>query len=420
LAVFGGFAAYRVHRPTVRGLLVIWFLFIAVVGVYLALSQERLYLITAYVMPTHLFLLLFSAWGISLVFFDQPSDWMKKFGIGKWIIVAVGMILIGLSVVRFQIVRQTDYTYDYDYVLNGFRDTPRSALYFCKGDSIVFPCWYFQWVEKKRTDLAIIGVDGLPMEWIRKNLAQLHPGLKVPFTPKSVGNEAIIPMTQWLVDKNPDRELYFSYNKVEDGTLPGIKLVPYGLVTKGFLKGKEPSLEEARSDYFWKVMRLRNMGDPKLPIDSHTQELMVRDYGVFRNSLGVYYEDLGDDLKAKPTAKSTATDLLNTQHYYEKSRESFEWAQRWDPLDLQYAYNLGNALFHVGHVGDSMVWYEKATQLNPQYSIAYFNWAVAAMGLAQYQKAGDLFKKALGLKPDYTQAQQGLDYVTKQGLYKPQ
>jgi Tetratricopeptide repeat len=387
-------------------------------GTYLALPQERLYLVAGYVMPTHLFLILFSAWGISLTFYDLPSERVKKFRIGT--VVATGLVLLGLSVFRFQTARQTHYTYAYDYVLNGWKATPRDALYYCKGDSVVFPCWYFQWAEKKRMDLSIIGVDGLPMDWIRKNLAQIHPGLKVPFTPKPVGNEAIIPMAQWLVDKNPSRELYFSYNKVEDGTLPGIKLVPYGLVTKGFLKGTEPSLEEARSDYFWKVMRLRNMGDPKLPIDPHTRELMVRDYGIFRNSLGVYYEDLGDDLKAKPAAKSTAMDLLNAQHDYEKSRESFEWAQRWDPLDAQYAYNLGNSFYHVGRVGDSMVWYEKATQLNPQYNIAYFNWAVAAMAMGQYQKAGDLFKKVLELKPDYTQAQQGLDYVTKQGFYKPQ
>jgi hypothetical protein len=275
-------------------------------------------------------------------------------------------------------------------------------------------------VEGKRTDLAVIGVDGLPMEWVRKNLGLFHKNLKVPFSPRPLGTESIPALSQWIVSHNQDRELYFSYNKIDDGNLPGFKPVPYGLSVKGFPPGQEPKLDGGLADFCWNRMRFRNMNDPRFPVDSRTQDMIVKDYAVFRNTLGVFYEDLADDAHAKLNSHSRAEDLLGIEHNYQNSYEQFNWAQQWDPANPQYAFNTGNALFHVGRVQDSLSGYEKAVDLDKGYTIAYFNWAVAALQMGQNQKAGELFEKVLELKPDYPEAKRGLDYLTQQGLYHKQ
>src|SRR5579872_3553752 len=234
-----------------------------------------------------------------------------------------------MGVVRHSWERQTDYTTTYDYVLNAFKDLPRNSLYYCRGDGIVFPSWYFQWIEGKRTDLAVIGVDGLPMEWVRKNLAFSHKDLKVPFSLRPLGTESIPSLSQWIVNHNQDRELYFSYNKIEDGNLPGFKPVPYGLSVKGFPPGQEPLLDGARAGFCWVEMRLRHLNDPRFPVDSKTQDNIVKDYAVFRNTLGVFYEDLADDAHSKLNPHSKAEDLLGIQRNYQKSYDQFYWSQEW-------------------------------------------------------------------------------------------
>jgi tetratricopeptide (TPR) repeat protein len=100
---------------------------------------------------------------------------------------------------------------------------------------------------------------------------------------------------------------------------------------------------------------------------------------------------------------------------YQKCFENFQWAQQWDPENPLYAYNLGNAYYHIGRAEDSLAWYEKATSLNPRYTLAYGNWAVVALQTGKYDKAADLFRKVLDLNPGDPQAQRGLDYLKQRG-----
>ena len=53
--------------------------------------------------------------------------------------------------------------------------------------------------------------------------------------------------------------------------------------------------------------------------------------------------------------------MLTMSHLYQKSYECFKWAENWDPLKVQYAFNLGNALNHLGQYQEAMDWYQKAT-----------------------------------------------------------
>ncbi len=420
LAALGGIyvvCRWSPLKSRVWGFAAPWASLVLILGIYLNLDKEKLFLIKEYGMTAHLFILLFTAWGLETGLSALKEEWKPK--AEKWAFSFFLLWLLALAACQFSRGRQTDYTYSYDSVLNGFKALPRKALYLCRGDTIVFPAWYFQWVEKRRTDVAVVGIDGLPMDWVGGNLAHLHPGLKVPRSRQPMGKEEVIPMTKWIIEKNPDWELYFSYNRYKDGPLPEIQMVLYGITGKGFLPGQKPVLDEALSDAVWKGLRLRHMGEAGFVMDDQTRNFIYKDYGVFRNSLGTFYEDMGDDAKARLTAHTTAADLLAIDQDYQKSLDCFQWAQQWDPENAQYAYNLGNACYHVGRVSEALGWYEKATQLNPQYTIAYFNWAVVALQTGHYAQAGKLFEKVLELQPDHAEAKKGLDYLVQQGAYRP-
>jgi tetratricopeptide (TPR) repeat protein len=151
-------------------------------------------------------------------------------------------------------------------------------------------------------------------------------------------------------------------------------------------------------------------------MDERTRRTLVGDYAVFRNALGVVYEDRADLLKAK--VPLGPEDALRAEVGYRRSLNHFRWAAEWVPGDATYAYNTGNAYFHLGQLMESIKWYEKAVALDRNYTLAFFNCGVAALQTHQYAKAGDMFMRVLELKPDYAQAKQGLDYLEKSGFYR--
>ncbi len=412
-ALWGIRKAYSEDKTRALGLAALWLGLVASVVFYLGVSDDQLYLVHNFVLPSQVFTLLFSAWGLKITLAKREGDWRGK--AEKVLIGVLVAVLAGLGALRLSRDRQADYTYDYDYALNGFKSLPANALYFCKGDSIVFPCWYFQWVEQKRADVSVIGVDGLPMEWVRKNLAGFHPGLKVPRTSRPVGLESIPPMAQWIVAQNPYRELYFSFDELDAGFLAGVKMAPYGLTEKGYGAGQEAPWDEGKAEGIWQTLRLRHLNDPVFPVDERTQDLLVHDYAVFRNALGLCEEDLGDEAKAKVTPRSAAQDLLREEQDYQKSFENYQWAVTCDPHDALFEFNLGNACFNLGRPSDAMACFDKATRLNPRYTEAYFNEAVIALQSRDFAKARELFGKVLELDPTHAEARRGLDYLTQLG-----
>ena len=416
LALLGLARMVSRSRDWAVGMGVAWASLALVLCLYLNLPEKQLFLIKDYALSSHVFILLFAAWGLESFLAGRDRRPLAE----GLVLGALVLFFVLPGIRRAWDSRQTDYTYSYDYALNGFKTLPRNSLYFCKGDTVVFPCWYFQWVEGKRLDLAIVGVDGFPMEWVRKNLALAHPGLKVPFTNQPVGVESIPLLTQWIVDHNPDRPLYFSYNKIEDGTLPGEKMALYGVTGKAFAPGAEVTLDEGLADFCWDHLRLRHMGDDTFLLDERTKANVAGDYGVFRNSLGVFYEDRADDAKARQKKPAKPGELAKVIDDYQKSFNQFLWAANWSPEDPQYAYNTGNGLFHLDRALDSTVWYERAVKLDPKYTDAYFNWAVAELQLKDYQKTGDLLAKVLELKHDHVEAKTGMDYLMRNKLYKAQ
>jgi Tetratricopeptide repeat len=246
------------------------------------------------------------------------------------------------------------------------------------------------------------------MDWVRRNLAFFHPGLRTPRVIGRPGLESIPAMARWIVDKNPGRGLYFGYNRIEDGTFPGVRMVPYGLVEKGFLPGGEPPvLDEDLADAVWKGLRLRHMEAPKFPQDRRTRKRVIRDYGVFRNTLGIYEEGLGDALINLPSMKKRKEAL----GHYERSYRSFKWTEAWDPKNAEYACNLGNACVHLNREEKALDWYRQSYSLDPKYKDAYLNAAVVCLRMEKNGEARSFFTKVLDLDPENAEARRGMEVL---------
>ncbi|HET9870025.1 MAG TPA: hypothetical protein VFR02_05965, partial [bacterium] len=171
LAAFAGvWASWRRDRKEARGLAAAWLFWSAALGFFLHLSADRFYLLKGYALAGEALVLVFVGFALRELPPVSRRFWVP----------ALALFWAVLAVLRFATARQTDYTYAYDYTLNSFQEIPKGGLYFARGDSLVFPAWYFQWVEGRRPDLAVVGVDGLPMGWVRRTLARTHPDLHVP------------------------------------------------------------------------------------------------------------------------------------------------------------------------------------------------------------------------------------------------
>jgi hypothetical protein len=395
---------------------------------YLNLQPDRYHLIEAYALSSHILLILFTAWAAALWAGTAPEDGTGLSGRKgrEWFaFVLVLLLLLPSAGWRVLKQRQDRNTFSYDYCLNVWRGIPRGSVFFARGDSIIFPGWFFQWVEGRRTDLSMIGVDGLPMKWVRVVLKRMHPDLKVPFPETQVpfvGNESIPPMTRFLYYSNKDQEKYFSYNKIEDGSVPEVRLVPSGLAYRGVVPPPgvtSPPIDEPMVHRLWASMRLRNLGDHGKSQDERTRANLLKDYAVIRNGMGVYYEDMADEVKLNASkAKKPAPEALLAS-LYQNCYVNFIWASEWFDTDNEFAFNVGNALFNLGRTAESTQWYEKSVKLDPTFDNAYFNWAVAEYQMAQYQKAGELFEKVLKLDPQRKEASGALEYMKFQGWYRP-
>ncbi len=409
-ALAGAFIAWKNEPKMVRGLLAGWLSLWVVLSLYLNLPAARFYLLGEYALAGQTLILVFTAFALKAVFQRLQGKLL--------IFLALALVLLGLGIFRDLRDRQTHYTYAYDYGLNAFQELPKGSLYYAKGDGLVFPAWYFQWVEKKRPDLAFVGVDGLPMDWIRRDLAKSHPDLHVPLTDERLGLESIPTLMSWMAEKNTDHPFYLSFEDLDPRILPGAALAPEGIVNRVNREGPVSLLTDAQQMEAWNRLRLRNR-PPENPVDERTALFFFSNYAFKRNALGLTAENQGDDFRAQAKDKKAAAYYLKAQEAYGRAFRDYAWAQEWYPLEPKYAYNVGNALVHLGRNQEALDYYQKAWDLNPRYKEAYFNAAIAAFYLGQTQRAGGYFSRVLALDPNYPQARSNLDYLVKSGGYHP-
>ena len=411
LALFGIFAAWREKRPQIMALLLSWAGLFAAVCVFSKFSSQKIYLMQNYSIASFIFIPVFAGLGFRfLVGLLSPTHPKAA----KAIPYSAGALVLALALARLLQGGQEFYTYTYDYVLNAWRSVPAGGLFFCKGDVLDFPCWYFQMVEGKRPDLAVLGGGSLPMDWYRIFLARTQPGLKVPFPYHEKGKEyATGHMMYWMVEQNPGRWLFFTYPDLSLDGLPQMRLVPNGLTQEGFMPPAPPVFNEAKGDRLWKEMRLRHYQKPDDSVDEVSWDNFLKDYGMARLWMPAWEMNEAWNLASKAGTKPSPSRLQQAMALYEKSLSHLLWAQNWDPQNPGYAVNVGLDYFYMGDLKQAGDWFTKAALIDPNYPDAYYYEGMLAYQGGNKPEASALWQKTLGLNPHHAQAAQALQSLSR-------
>ncbi len=400
LALCGIFAAWRGERRQAAGLLLSWAGLFAAVCVFSKFSSQKIYLMQNYSIASFIFIPLFA--GLGFRFLLQLLGRRHPKAV-KAAPVAVWLLVLALAVARWLQGGQEFYTYTYDYVLNAWRSVPVGGLFFCKGDVLDFPCWYFQLLEGKRPDLPVLGGGSLPMDWYRIFLARTQPGLKVPYPFHEKGKEYISGhLIQWMVEQNPGHRLFFTYPDLGPDGLGEMRLVPNGMTQEGFLPPAGPLFDEAEAERLWADMRLRHYQKPDDSVDEVSWDYFLKDYGMARLWMAAKY--MGEAQALAVQGNPSPAPRQKAHSLYEKTLPHLLWAQNWDPQNPGYAVNVGLDLFFMGDLKQAGDWFAKAARIDPRYADAYYYEGVVAYQTGNKAEARRLFEKTLALNPNHAQA----------------
>ncbi len=365
----------RRRRALLAYLIMTSFGILLVLAGYLNLSEKRFHLIDVYMLTVY------PAWLAGICAGScQLWQWCR----GRRQVVAVCLLLVaGFSLGRlyseFPQRDRRDCFFAYDYGLNVLNSLPPNSVLFAKGDTAIFPLWYFQYVEGRRMDVAVIGVDGLPMEWVRHNMVRLHPWLSVPQLHQAGrrrGNELIPQFLSGLITLNEGKRLiYTNYNKLGEDFPPGYKPIPAGVVHRLV---RAASVEYPAPDLTarWRGYYLRGVFDGRVSRPARPELRMIHDYSIMLNSAGVFYEDLGDQMTPRQTGQ---------RGFYAASLYWFRQALSLSPKDEEFAYNVGNGYYHIGETVRAINYYRHTLALDPTYNLARLNLAVAYYNRGNYR-----------------------------------
>ncbi len=432
LALAGLFFEWKKNHLRALGLLAAWAGLVASISVFSNFSGKRPPLLEDYSVSSWVLLVLLSglgAWGL-----------FRLWGKSQTRATAFGAALLALSLTgagyRVANSGQAHYTCIYDYTLNAWKPLPLNAFFFCAGDELQFPSWYFQFVEGRRPDLCVLG-SSLSMDWNRIQLARSHPGLKVPYPlhdPDKVYD--FDPLFPWMVRNNPQRRFYFSFPPKEAG-LEDLNLAPLGLAQEGTPPPQKPVFDERSNDTFWSNARLRHLEKPYSSVDLRSWNSILQDYGGKRKLLALYEMNLAAALEAGSGGKSPASLSRKAREWYEKSLANLMSIQDWNPKSSQNVLDrgpeylglgpllhavvfhqsilidIGVDYFHLGDLDQAGLWIQKAILMVPRDTDLYYYAGLMSYQAGNYPEARKWLQKALHSDPNYARAGQLLQYMSR-------
>ncbi len=343
-------------------------------ALYFNLAPSRYAILRANILPAFVFQAWLAGWGAwSLLELTRPG----RAGLA----LAAAALAVPLAWRAARLYPGLDlsrYFYAQDSARNLLLSAPPGAALFASGDSIIFPLWYLQDVERERPDVALVGTPVLPMRWVRLALLRRHPSLLQPTVVGEIGAESIPRLVHDMLVMNQGRlPLFMTYNK-RGPELAGFSLVPHGMlyrpvpVSAAAQAGPGPA---ALQDLF-RAYNLRGLYRPD--VDPETRRLIIGDFAIHHNSFGLYLEDRKD---------------------YPGAFGQYRQACGLDPGNPEFPFNAGNALYEQGRYREAVAWYQRSLSVDPAYENAWYNLGVADLALGSREDARQAFSKVLSLDP---------------------
>jgi tetratricopeptide (TPR) repeat protein len=371
-----GIASFVVLRKDrlVQALALAWAACLLAVTFYLNLSADRLEIMRPYLFPAYLAQGALACLGV-MAYLGGPSA-PKALGLFlRWACLALPLGALGLN---YRDLDLSQYHYAQDNARNLLRSLPKRAVLFTQGDALIFPLWYEQRVRGLRTDVAVMDNAVLPMRWVREDLQRAHPDLRMPVVGQAVGAESVNLIVQALVEMNGAlRPLYTTYNKLEN-SIPDWHLVSEGVVYRLACDG-DPGPKDLGKIPLANLEASVIRGLTRRPLDARTRRLIVGDFAIHYNALGVTLEEAGR---------------------FEQALLCYRIAARIDPESPEFHFNQGNVLYSMTRVKDAVEAFQIALALDPQFKPALYNLGVVCYQSGQKGQAVVYFQTLLKLEPD--------------------
>ncbi len=99
---------------------------------------------------------------------------------------------------------------------------------------------------------------------------------------------------------------------------------------------------------------------------------------------------------------------------YARAREYYIKVVERDPENARLRVLLGNTFYYDGYIEEGIAQYEEAIRIDPDYSVAYFNLAIALENKGDIEGAIKNYKKAVKKNPNYAEAYANLGALLKE------
>lgn len=301
----------------------------------------------SYNLPTFICLSILIGFGMKYIF-----EYFKK--MPSFVFIPLFIIPLAFNYLSCDFSR---YYFAYDFGRNLLKPLPEKAILFDRIDLEVFPLWYFQCVEEKRKDVAIIPIHFLQRPWFMQKIIELHPWISSPRiieilkTMDKIWGESREIMGLYektmeaIIQSNQDKfPIYYTFfRKDERIDTPYIdRIEKDGLIYRLNLSIFDTILLKKAYRFSY-----RGVFDKSVNKEVWAHEI-IYSYSYYHADLGQYY--------------------LNNQRINEAIAE-LEMALKFDPNNASYMGVLGATYGIAGRFKDAVSILEKALEKEPDNAV---------------------------------------------------
>jgi tetratricopeptide (TPR) repeat protein len=268
------------------------------------------------------------------------------------------------------------YYFAWDYGRNILKPLKQDSILITKGDAIMFPLWYLQYVEQMRMDVICVFSPYLHKRWHVNQLQQRYPEI---FGEKISSDDEkklkTIMLKKILYQVHLGRACY----TLMDSKIPDeFTLVPVGIFHQIVTdRNKEKIKEEVLNSMV--EFNIRGLHDPKIyQSDWRTRQEIIWNYASGYNNYGFFY---------------------SIHNQTEKAIIAYKKAIEIKPEDVVFHINLAKTYLAVDMIQDAIREFRFAIQLSPENADLYNDLGSIYGRCRMYKEAINMFNKAKQYSP---------------------